>query len=86
MVIVSDDLFNRSPAGLVIVLPMTTRLRAVRSHVVLEPPEGGLKSTSVIQCEAVRSIAVERLIARWGMVSALSLARVEDVLRILMRL
>ena len=63
VVIVSDDLFNRSPAGLVIVLPMTTRLRAVRSHVVLEPPEGGLKSTSVIQCEAVRSIAVERLIA-----------------------
>jgi mRNA interferase MazF len=86
VVIVSDDLFNRGPAGLVIVLPVTTRLRSVRSHVVLEPPEGGLKSTSVILCEAVRSIATERLTVRWGAVSALTLAKVEDALRILMRL
>ena len=86
VVVVSDDLFNRGPADLVIVLPMTTRLRPVRSHVVLEPPEGGLKSTSAILCEAVRSISTQRLIAPWGTVSPITMARVEDTLRILMRL
>lgn len=86
VVVVSDDVFNRGPAGLVVVLPVTTRLRPVRSHVVFEPPEGGLKSTSAILCEAVRSISTERLIAPWGVVSQNTMARVEDTLRILMRL
>lgn len=86
VLILSDDLFNRGPAGLVIVLPMTSTLRGVPSHVVVEPPEGGLKNTSAILCEAVRSIAAERLIARWGPVSTATLRKVEDALRILMRL
>jgi mRNA interferase MazF len=86
VVIVSDDRFNRGPAHLVIALSLTSTLRGVPSHVVVEPPEGGLKSTSAVLCEAVRSIATERLIARWGAVSTVTLLKVEDALRILMRL
>ena len=83
---VSDDLFNRGPAGLVIVLPMTSTLRGVPSHVSIDPPEGGLERRSAALCEAVRSVSVERLVVRWGAVERQTMAEVEDRLRILLRL
>jgi len=86
VVIVSDDLFNHGPAGLVIVLPVISTIRAIPSHVVVNPPEGGLRNRSAILCEAVRSISVERLRARIGRLRPASMAVVEDCLRILMRL
>ena len=39
--VVSDDLFNRGPAGLVIVMPITSTVRTIPSHVRVSPPEGG---------------------------------------------
>jgi mRNA interferase MazF len=84
--VVSADLFNQGPAGLVIVLPITSVAKSMRSHVSVEPPEGGLKTTSYAKCEDVRSISAERLRRRWGQVSARTMAAVEDVLRMLMEL
>jgi mRNA interferase MazF len=84
--IVSVDLFNQGPAGLVVVLPVTTKVKGVPFHVEVEPPEGGLKERSFIKCEDMRSVAKERLSHRWGMVSAATLAAVEDRLRILLGL
>jgi len=86
VLVISEDLFNRGPADLVIVVPLTSTYRAVPSHVPVDPPEGGLKNTSYILCEAVRSIAKERLEQRWGKVSPATLQEVEDRLRMLMRL
>jgi mRNA interferase MazF len=84
--VVSEDLFNRGPAGLVIVLAMTSTLRNVPSHVPVDPPEGGIKHRTAVLCEAVRSISSDRLIARWGTLGGETMAAVEDRLRILMRL
>jgi mRNA interferase MazF len=86
VLVVSEDLFNQGPAGLVIVLPVTSTVRPVPSHVRTTPPEGGLRHRSAILCEAVRSISTERLVARWGAVSARTMTEVEDRLRILLRL
>lgn len=86
VLVASEDLFNRGPTGLVIVLPITSTLRPVPSHVVLAPPEGGLKNRGAILCEAVRSVSVERLVERWGPVDRRTMAAVEDRLRILLRL
>ena len=86
VLVVSEDLFNSGPAGLVVVLPMTSTLRNVPSHVPIAPPEGGLKHRSAVLCEAVRSVAVERLIVRWGAAEHQTMAAVEDRLRILLRL
>ena len=86
VLVVSEDLFNRGPAGLVIVLPMTSTMRNVPSHVPLAPPEGGVKNLTAILCEAVRSVAVERLVVRWDAVGRQTMAAVEDRLRILLRL
>jgi mRNA interferase MazF len=84
--VVSEDLFNRGPAGRVIVLPMTSTIRGVPSHVPVSPPEGGVRKPTAVLCEGVRSVSVERLVVRWGAVSAQTMAAVEDRLRILLRL
>jgi len=84
--IVSVDLFNRGPAGLVVVLPITSKAKGIPFHVEVDPPEGGLKQKSFIKCEDVRSVATERLLQRYGAVSLETLSRVEDRLRILLNL
>ena len=84
--VVSVDLFNHGPAGLVIVVPITSKAKAVPFHVVVEPPEAGLTQTSYVKCEDVRSVSRERLLDRWGEVSEATMNAVEDRLRILMGL
>ena len=84
--IVSDDVFNSGPAGLVIVLPLTTKSKGVRSHVEVRPPEGGLRKPSFIKCEDVRSVSVERLGKRIGTVSPVTMEAIALRLRILMDL
>ncbi len=86
VLIISEDIFNKGPAELVIVLPMTSKIRGIPSHVEVTPPEGGLKSPSAIMCEAVRSISNERLSRRFRKISPTTLAEVEDRLAILIGL
>jgi len=84
--VISADTFNAGPAGLVIVLPLTTKAKGVHSHVPVEPPEGGLRKPSFIKCEDVRSVALERLSKRLGAVSTATMEAVEFCLRVLMDL
>jgi len=86
VLIISENAFNRGPAELVIVLPVTSTYRGIPSHVPIEPPGGGLKIVSFVLCEAVRSISKERLLNRLGTVNVSTLAEIEDRLRILMGL
>jgi len=82
-IVVSVDGFNLGPAGLVVVVPLTTKERRVALHVRIEPPEAGLRSTSFAMCEAVRSISKDRLVARWGASEPATMAEIEDRLRAL---
>ncbi len=84
--IVSADAFNRGPAGLVVVLPMTSVAKGIASHVLVGPPEGGLRVTSFVKCEDIRSISKDRLIDRWGHASPVTIAEVQDRLRVLLSL
>lgn len=87
VLVISTNSFNHGPAGLVFVLPLTRTDRRIPIHVPLDPPEGGVAARSYILCDALRSIAKDRLGSRpWGNVSAAILRRVEDNLRILMEL
>jgi mRNA interferase MazF len=86
VLVISVDPFNQSRADLVVVVPITSTLRNIPFHVVVQPPEGGLANRSALLCEAVRSISKDRLIARWGSVSPATMAEVEDRLRVLMGL
>ena len=75
--VISADTFNAGPAGLVIILPLTTKHKGVRSHVAVAPPEGGLRKQSFIKCEDVRCVALERLGKRLGCVAPATMEAVE---------
>lgn len=84
--VLSVDPFNRGPAGLIVVLPLTTVPKGIPFHVEINPPEAGLKARSFIKCEDIRSVAKERLSRPWGRVSKQTLEAVEDRIRILLGL
>lgn len=84
--VVSVDTFNHGPAGMVVVLPITSRSKGVPLHVCVSPPEGGLTLPSFIKCEDVRSVSIDRLVRRLGSVDANTLVLVEDRMRILLGL
>ena len=86
VLILSEDPFNRSRAGLVIAVPITSALRSNPFRVRLSPMDGGLKVESDVLCEAVRSISKDRLVVRFGKVKAATLVIVEDRLRVLLGL
>ena len=84
--VISVDIFNKGPSGLAVVLPVTSKYKSIPLHVEINPPEGGVKKTSYIKCEDIRSISRERLISFWGKVSAKSMEAIEDRLKILLGL
>ena len=84
--VVSADIFNEGPAGLVVVVPFTRTARDIPLHVAVVPPEGGLRSGSFAMVEQVRSISTERLGRRHGMLSPGTIAAIEDRLQILLDL
>lgn len=81
--VISVDRFNAGLANLVIVCPLSSKNRNIRSHVEVEPPEGGLATTSYILTEHIRSVSRDRLVRRLGALSAERLEAVETRLRIL---
>lgn len=88
VLVISVDPFNASRAELLIALPLTTQNvdLPIRSHVVLQPPEGGTTRASAIKCEDIRSMSKLRFRDRLGSVSAGTMAEVEYRLRMLMGL
>jgi mRNA interferase MazF len=84
--VLSVDPFNQSPAELVIVLPLTSRDKGIRSHVEIPQGTGGLRLRSFVKCEDVRSISTQRLGRRLGAVGSDVLERAEDIVRILLGL
>lgn len=86
VLVVSATAFNKGPAGLVIVLPMTTRDRGIPMQVSVEPGEGGVSQRSLIKCEDIRSVDQRRLTKRIGSVSEGTMAMVRANLRTLLEL
>jgi mRNA interferase MazF len=88
VLVVSDDTLNAGPAGLVIVIPLTSKVaksKNIPAHIPVDPPEGGLQTPSVILCDQLRTISKDRLgKAPWGAVSGTTLASVEGVLCMLL--
>ncbi len=79
--VVSNNHLNQSRADLVIIIPMSTKVRAITSHIVINPPEGGLTDPSDIMCEHVRSLSTDRLIRYRGDVNRTTILSVEAALR-----
>ena len=84
--VVSSDALNASPAGLVTVLPITSRERPMASRIPLLPPEGGMSVASWVIAEQVRTVSKERLGRQLGRVELDTLEAVSDALRLLLGL
>lgn len=85
VLVMSDDSFNSGLAGLIMVIPLTPKVnksKHIPAHIPVDPPEGGLRTPSVILCDQLRTISKDRLgKAAWGTVSTATLAQVEKIVR-----
>jgi mRNA interferase MazF len=86
-VVVSNDTANatatRLGRGVITVVPVTSNVTRVHEFQVLLPAgETGLKRDSKAQAEQVRSIAVERVGVRIGVVPQARMDEVDEALRI----
>ena len=90
VLVVSDDAFNAGLSGLVTVVPLTSKLaksKNIPAHIRVDPPEGGLRTPSIILCDQMRTVSKDRLAnAPWGSVSATTLDRVAKTLQVLLGL
>lgn len=86
VLVITEDVFNAGPSELVVVLPITSRLREIPSHVVIQGGVSGLDRPCAIMCEAVRSLSRQRLRKPIGRVPTETLAMVTRVMRVLLGL
>lgn len=66
--IISNNRVNQGPSNLLIIVPCTTKMKNIPSHICIDPPNGGLTSCSYLVCEQLRSISKERLVQKFGVV------------------
>ena len=81
--VISVDAFNRGPADLVIVIPVTSRKKGIVTHVPVPKGESGLDSDSYIKVEDIRSVSKSRLVRYRGELAPLRVEAVEQILRML---
>lgn len=60
-IIISVDAFNEGASGLIVVLPITSKFKAISWLVPIETTYSKLKSISYIICNQPRTISIERL-------------------------
>lgn len=83
-VVVSVDILNNGPGGLVMVVPITSTSYGLRSHVELGP--SGLDNTSFARWDHPRLVSTQRLSTRIGMLSPQDVAAVDQALRFVLDL
>jgi mRNA interferase MazF len=84
--VVSDNRFNDSAAGLVLLCPLTTTDRSGIPWHIEVGEDAGLPKRSFVMCEQVRSASKQRLSEQVGMAPKAVMEQVENRLRILLGL
>ncbi len=84
-VVVTSNTYNEHN-WVVVIVPLTSHHVAEYDQVLIEPPEGGLTSTSVSLPDQIRAIDRSRLIKRLGKLGDDALVRLDRSLRIVLGL
>lgn len=84
VLIVSSDQFNALPHSLCVAVPLTRTNRHIPTHVEITAGEAGLPSDSVILCDQIRSINIERLQKRVGVASDHTMSQVMAVVHLIL--
>jgi mRNA interferase MazF len=66
LLVLSIEQMNRSPAELIVALPLTTTYRGNVLHVRIDPEDSGLPRVSYAMPEMIRHVSTERLGRRLG--------------------
>ena len=82
--IISDNAFNETRAGMVIVLPITSKDKGISLHVPLSPENTGLDVKSYIKTEDIRAISKERLSKQIGRVETPIMDKIGEILKMLL--
>ena len=85
-VVVSVDIVNNGPGGLVVVVPITTATYRLRSHVELEPGTSGLHHSSYACCDQLRVVSTARLAFRRGRIEPDRSRSIDQALRFVLDL
>ena len=80
-VVVSVDILNNGPGGLVMVVPLTSTAYGLRSHIEIEPEASGLDHTSYARCDQLRVVSTARLVSRRGMIGPDQQRSIDQALR-----
>lgn len=86
VVLVNAQQWLDSTPPVVAAVPLSRTRRDAVTHVEVEPGLSGLRATSYVRCEDVRSISPRRLERRFGQLDDVTLLRVETLLRRLLAL
>lgn len=84
-VVISATQLGTGASELAIVVPLTRTSRPSPLYVPIDPPEAGLRDRSYAMPEMVRSISRERLVERWGSISAGKLRQIAHRVHLLTR-
>lgn len=86
VVLTAQRVLERNPT-VIQVAPVTSTLRGFESEVeVADDPDNGLEHPSAIQCQHVRAVSVERVLAVRGNVGPVALAQARDTVAMLLDL
>ena len=83
--VLSVDQFNHGPADLVVILPITSRYKGIRSHVAIGTG-GGMKQDSFVICEQPRTISKNRLRRFAGTLDSRAMLDIEYAVRVILGL
>jgi mRNA interferase MazF len=83
VLVISRDAFNAAGWRLCLCVPLSTRDRGPPLHVRIDPPEGGVRTTSFALVDQVRALDRSRLQQRWGAVDP---AKHRQIVALLLRI
>lgn len=84
-VIVTNNIYNEHNWVLLIV-PVTSRKAAEYDQVLIEPPEGGLTTTSATLPDQLRAVDRARLVKRLGKLNAATMRKLDRTLKVVLDL
>jgi mRNA interferase MazF len=86
VLITGQGVLDSSPS-VVQVVPLTSTIRPFNVEVVIEPDEAnGLAVVSAAQCQHLRSVSTDRILAARGNIGALALAQIRETVAVLLDL
>jgi mRNA interferase MazF len=74
--VISVNELNHGPAGIATVLPLSDVDQHIATHVKVPAGEAGQTRDGFVKCEEMRSVSIERLTKRLGVVKPATLAAV----------